>query len=32
MSPRCPLRDARAVSHYPAIGPATHREEVRIRG
>ena len=26
------LRDSRAVSHYPAIGPATHREEVRIRG
>ena len=26
------LRDPRVVAHYPASGPATHREEVRIRG
>jgi hypothetical protein len=32
MIPERSLRATRAVSHYPAIGPATHREEVRIRG
>jgi len=32
MIPTRSLPDARAMSHYPAIGPATHREEVRIRG
>jgi hypothetical protein len=32
MIPTRLLRDARGVAHYPAIGPATHREEVRIRG
>ncbi len=32
MTPGGPQRGTLAVSHYAANDPATHREEVRIRG